>query len=446
MNCHGQAAVEERIECASGLLREVRACFEALDDPVQGRGLCLAECLMSGLAVFGLKYPSLLQFDRDARTDELVRANLKRLYGIERAPCDTALRERLDEVDPRQLRAVFKRIFTLLQRGKGLEGFTCLDGHYLLSVDGTGYFSSSSVHCAQCCEKHHRDGRTTYYHQMLVVVEDALASNGPHIKHLKELDLRFILGAKRADHEALFEWVEATQRLKHSAVKHVEHRDERGIHHRFRYLDAVPLNDTHFELEVNFLEYWERRPDGREQHFAWVTDLPIDEVVRAIVVLALVVRARFLQCGWRRARRSLSAEQVHDEAGDGDLRADERGGLDPQGAVELATKAGDGGLEVGLRGQLRAIRPGRGAGRVHDGFRHRFIGAGFPECLDGGVGVEGGGAHVPGRALKAAWRRSVEAGDELHGGDDADQAPRQPGFEGGELGINTRFEGGEVGA
>ena len=27
----------------------------------------------------------------------------------------------------------------------------CLDGHYVLSVDGTGYFSSSRVHCAQCC-------------------------------------------------------------------------------------------------------------------------------------------------------------------------------------------------------------------------------------------------------------------------------------------------------
>ena len=240
---------------APGLLREVRACFEELDDPVSSRGLCLAEYLMSGLAVFGLKYPSLLQFDRDARTDEVVRANLRRLYGIERAPCDTALRARLDAVDPRQLRAVFKRVFARLQRGKGLEGFTCLDGHYLLSVDGTGYFSSSHVHCAHCCEKHHRDGRTTYYHQMLgavlvhpdkrevfplapepivkgdgakkndcernaakrllsdvrrehphlklVVVEDALASNGPHIKHLKWLGLRFILGAKRADHEAL---------------------------------------------------------------------------------------------------------------------------------------------------------------------------------------------------------------------------------------------------
>ena len=256
---------------------------------------------MSGLAVFGLKYPSLLQFDRDARTDELVRANLRSLYGIERAPCDTALRERLDEVDPRQLRAVFKRVFARLQRGKGLEGFTCLDGHYLLSVDGTGYFSSSSVHCKNCCEKHHRDGHTTYYHQMLgavlvhpeqrevfplapepimkgdgaskndcernaakrllsdvrrehphlklVVVEDGLASNGPHIKHLKALDLRFIVGAKRSDHKALFEWVEATERVSPGAVKHLEHTDEHGVHHRLRYLDDVPLNDT--ALEVN---------------------------------------------------------------------------------------------------------------------------------------------------------------------------------------------------
>ena len=314
---------------APGLLREVRRSFDELDDPVQGRGLSLAECLMSGLAVFGLKYPSLLQFERDARTDEVVRANLRSLYGIERAPSDTALRERLDEVDPRQLRGVFKRVFALVQRGKGLEGFTSLDGHYLLSVDGTGYFSSSRVHCAGCCEKHHRDGRTTYYHQMLgavlvhpqrrevfalaaepivkddgatkndcernaakrllgdvrrehphlklVVVEDGLASNEPHIKQLKQLDMRFILGAKRSDHKALFEWVEATERLNASAVKQVEHTDEQGVHHRIRYLNGVPLNDTHFDLEVSFLVYWETRPHGRKQHFAWVTDLSIED-------------------------------------------------------------------------------------------------------------------------------------------------------------------------
>ena len=51
-----------------------------------------------------------------------------------------------------------------------------------------------------------------------------------------------------------------------------------------------------------------------------------------------------------------------------------------------------------------------------DGFRLAALDAGRFEGAGGGEGVEGGG-HVPGRALKAAWRRSVEAGDELHGGD-----------------------------
>ena len=40
----------------------------------------------------------------------------------------------------------------------------------------------------------------------------------------------------------------------------------------------APLNDANFDLEVNFLEYWEHAPDGTVTHFAWVTDIPIDEV------------------------------------------------------------------------------------------------------------------------------------------------------------------------
>ena len=43
-------------------------------------------------------------------------------------------------------------------------------GDYLLSLDGTGYFSSKKIHCAQCAEKHHHDGTITYYHQMLGAV------------------------------------------------------------------------------------------------------------------------------------------------------------------------------------------------------------------------------------------------------------------------------------
>ncbi|MYL14094.1 MAG: transposase, partial [Gammaproteobacteria bacterium] len=103
---------------APGLLREARKSFERIPDPVRGRKRVLADYLMSGLAVFGLKFPSLLQFDRGARDDGLIRENLKHLYGVEDAPCDTAPRERLDEVEPSALRGAFKRLFAVLQRGK----------------------------------------------------------------------------------------------------------------------------------------------------------------------------------------------------------------------------------------------------------------------------------------------------------------------------------------
>ena len=308
---------------AQGLLGAVRGEFERIPDARSPRRFTLSDVLMSGLAVFGLKYPSLLQFDR-AQGEESVRHNLRRLYGVEQAPCDTYLRERLDEVDPCVLEKVYKRLFALLQRGRGLAGMEVLDGRYVLSVDGTGMFSSGQVHCDQCCRKQHRDGRVTYYHQMLgavlvhpacreviplmpepilngdgskkndcernaakrllrrvrrnhphlklLVVEDALASNGPHIRLLEELDMRYVLGVRESDHRSLYEWVDKTR----DTQEH-EEVDADGVVHRFRYLNGVPLNDRHFDLEVNFLEYWEHRPNGRVRRFSWVSDIEITE-------------------------------------------------------------------------------------------------------------------------------------------------------------------------
>ena len=40
---------------APGLLRVVRGCFDEVKDPGSGRRFSLSDCLMSGLAVFGLK-------------------------------------------------------------------------------------------------------------------------------------------------------------------------------------------------------------------------------------------------------------------------------------------------------------------------------------------------------------------------------------------------------
>ena len=48
-----------------------------------------------------------------------------------------------------------------------------------------------------------------------------------------------------------------------------------AINHCFRYLNDALLIDANFELEINFLEYCEVKPNGKTTHFFWVTDLKI---------------------------------------------------------------------------------------------------------------------------------------------------------------------------
>jgi len=104
---------------------------------------------MSAFAVFSLKDPSLLAFDERRKTD----GNLKRVYGLEEVPCDTQMRTTLDEVEPSAVKSEFKDVFRELQRGKELEKFVFMEGCYLLSLDGTGYFSSKKIHCDSCLEE-----------------------------------------------------------------------------------------------------------------------------------------------------------------------------------------------------------------------------------------------------------------------------------------------------
>jgi len=152
---------------ADGLHKIVRHSFyrEKLPD-YSGSNISWNDCMMSGLAVFGLKFPSLLQYN-DARTEAVIKGNLKHLYGVQIAPSDTCMRERLDELTPNQFRRPFKKIFAHLQRSKLLERFKVFDEYYLLSIDGTGQFSSKKVHCENCGIKMHKNGEVTYYHQML---------------------------------------------------------------------------------------------------------------------------------------------------------------------------------------------------------------------------------------------------------------------------------------
>lgn len=310
---------------APGLLKTVRQCFEAIEEHRRRRGtFSLADVLMSGLAMFGLKYPSLLKFDEAHREEAVVRANLKSLYGVEQAPCDTQMRSVLDPLDPAALRPAFATLHRQLQRQGALKAYRYLDGYYLLSVDGTGQFGSTEISCPECCVKM-IGGEEHYYHQLLgavlvhpglktvlplapepitrgdgqtkndcernaakrllaniradhpqlklIVIEDALAANAPHLRLLQQLDMRFIINVKEGDHRALFETVRTA--MCQGRTEEWSYVDERGIEHGYRWLNDVPLNQSHPDLRVNFLEYWEIKDEQERLLCGWMTDIPL---------------------------------------------------------------------------------------------------------------------------------------------------------------------------
>ena len=78
----------------SGLLAGIQQTFLRVPEPgyKEKRNIKIVDCLMSGVAIFGLKFPSLLQYDIQKRYPAIEK-NLKKLYRIEQAPSDTYLRE-----------------------------------------------------------------------------------------------------------------------------------------------------------------------------------------------------------------------------------------------------------------------------------------------------------------------------------------------------------------
>lgn len=306
---------------ADGLLKMVKKRFNKVEDhrPINVE-VPLADALMSGFAMFSLKDPSLLVFDERRQEPE----NLKRVYGINRIPSDTQMRTILDGVNPEEIRPQFKGVFQQLQRGKELEKMRYMGKYYLASLDGTGYFKSEKVHCANCLEKHYkRSGKTVYSHQMLggaivhpdrreviplapepiikqdgikkndcernaakrflaklrqdhprlplVIIEDALSANAPHIQELKQHNLHFILGVKPGDHTYLFDFVRQADEARETTHFEIE---KDGVIHRFCFLNDAPLNESNADVRVHFLEYWEVK-SGKTQHFSWVTDFTI---------------------------------------------------------------------------------------------------------------------------------------------------------------------------
>jgi hypothetical protein len=293
---------------------QIKSCFCKVSDKRDLPVISMEDALMSAFALFQLKFPSLLKFETARKNPD---SNLNRIYKISQPPSDTRMREIIDPVDPAELRAPFKRIFSKLQEAKVLENFKFLGDHYLISSDGTGTFSSDKVHCDCCLEKYNKKSeKTTYQHQCLtaalvhpeqkivipfapeiikkedgfskndcelnaskrlwikfredhpklkaIVLEDALVANTPHIKHLKLCQLSFIITAKEGNNSSLFNAVKARE----SSLKDVEvitktrtegQKIKKSIVSSYRFVNRVPLSQQKDTVSVNFLELIETK-------------------------------------------------------------------------------------------------------------------------------------------------------------------------------------------
>ena len=236
----------------------VKDCFGRVGEHRKGLGnvkISVADALMSGLAVFALKKPSLLSFEESIRPDTAEGRSLRNLFSIDTPASDTQMRAILDPVCPGSIRAAFKKIFSTLQRGNALKGFGYLDGGYLVALDGTGHFSSGRVKCDDCIEKKHGSGATTYHHRLL---GDALFSNAPFIGMLADKGLRYILGVKPDKHRALFGQFGLNKEHGLAGELQTEEtigeRVKKRVKRSFRFLNGLSLNLANPDMKVNMLE------------------------------------------------------------------------------------------------------------------------------------------------------------------------------------------------
>ena len=171
-------------------------------------------------------------------------------------------------------------------------------------------------------EKHHRDGRVTYHHQMLgaalvcpgvkeviplmpepivkqdgetkndcernalkrflpkfrkdhphlrvIATLDALYANAPVIRDLREALIPWIIRVKTEGNAFLFDQVQ--QLAEQGLAEEFEAVGSDGVHRRYRLAWKVPLNESNPDVLVDVLDVLEPDPQGKRRRFTFILD------------------------------------------------------------------------------------------------------------------------------------------------------------------------------
>ena len=268
-------------------------------------------------------------------------SNCQTLFQMARIPTDNCIRGLLDPVPPQHLFPMFSRTLAALEKGGGLSTFQRLGGHVLIALDGTEYFCSQKLDCANCSSRVRANGRTEHFHAMVSAVIVApgidralplepefitpqdgadkqdcearathrwLSRHGPRYAHLNPIYLgddlssrqptceavraiggHFLFTAKPSSHTTLYEWLDGAE------VPTMEQKIKQGarfVTQRYRWLEGVPLRDGKDALIVNWLEIEIIDAAGKTTYRnSFVTDLAVNK--DNVAELAACGRARW---------------------------------------------------------------------------------------------------------------------------------------------------------
>lgn len=333
-----------KVLSSSGLFCLISQCFKKIEEHRRESNIIypLKDVLSAGLALFSFKYRSLDKFLKELN-DKQIGQNIKNLFKIGKIPGDTQFRDILDPLPPEELRGAYDAILRELQRGKKLQEFTVLGELYPISLDGTGYFSSSNSKCPSCLKKKIKKGSDDfiYHHQMLgaaithpdykqviplfpepinntdgeskndcernaskrwiknfrrhhpkmpvIIIEDSLASNAPHIEVLQKYNCRYLLGTKEKDHKYLYEQFSINSKNNLTQVineiSYTGEKVKKKITRQYEFINDLELNLSNTHIKTNLIIFKEKieyldPPKGKkniisEKKFSWITDIKL---------------------------------------------------------------------------------------------------------------------------------------------------------------------------
>ena len=266
----------------------------------------IEDAVIAAFSAFFTQCPSFLEHQRLMKKTK-GKDNAHSLFGLSKIPSDNHIRTLLDPIPAKKVGGAFKTTYSWLDKNKIINQFKYLDNQILLAFDGTEYYCSKKINCSHCNCRHHRDGSTTYYHQVMTPVivapekkqvinlepefirfeegktkqdcENAavkrwLSVNSAHDKNheitllgddlysrqpICELSLKqgynFIFVAKASSHTSMYEWLDFLGKngeVISGEIKKYE-KGQAKIY-RYKYCNNVPIRETEPSLMVNWYE------------------------------------------------------------------------------------------------------------------------------------------------------------------------------------------------